>query len=194
MDWCFPDGTRLSTGMSASKIYGSVCLVTWHFSWIHFKWKVFFWGFFWENKKIWICKCCFLISDLFIVKLLYYISVTLEQIPFILQYCVITSQTAMHSVWLRTIIYSIHLSWQMFPWQSNFHSGISIPKVNPSNFITVNITLIHINFIKITLTMWNTVDSRYLEFQGTLWNTSRYPYLDISDLQNWGKNNSNNHI
>ena len=32
-----------------------------------------------------------------------------------------------------------------------------------------------------------TVDSRYLEFQGTLWNASRYPYLDISDLQNWGK-------
>ena len=29
-----------------------------------------------------------------------------------------------------------------------------------------------------------TVDSRYLEVQGTLWNTSRYPYLDISDLQN----------
>ena len=23
--------------------------------------------------------------------------------------------------------------------------------------------------------------------QGTLWNTSRYPYFDISDLQNWGK-------
>ena len=23
--------------------------------------------------------------------------------------------------------------------------------------------------------------------QGTLWNTSRYPYLDISDLRNWGK-------
>ena len=40
----------------------------------------------------------------------------------------------------------------------------------------------------------NTFDSRYLEFQGTLWNTSRYPYLDISDLQNWGKNNSINHI
>ena len=34
----------------------------------------------------------------------------------------------------------------------------------------------------------STVDSRYLEFQGTLWNTSRYPYIDISDLQNWGKN------
>ena len=40
----------------------------------------------------------------------------------------------------------------------------------------------------------NTVDSRYVEIQGTLWNTSRYPYLDISDFQNWGKNNSNNHI
>ena len=40
----------------------------------------------------------------------------------------------------------------------------------------------------------NTVDSRYLEFQGTVWNTSRYPYFDISDLQNWGKTNSINHI
>ena len=35
--------------------------------------------------------------------------------------------------------------------------------------------------------MYITVDSRYLEFQGTLCNTSRYPYLDISDLQNLGK-------
>ena len=39
-----------------------------------------------------------------------------------------------------------------------------------------------------------TVDPRYLEFQGTLWNTSRYPYLDILDLQNLGKNKSKNHI
>ena len=29
-----------------------------------------------------------------------------------------------------------------------------------------------------------TVDSR---FQGTHWNTSRYPYLDISELKEWGK-------
>ena len=36
------------------------------------------------------------------------------------------------------------------------------------------------------------VDSRYLEVQGTVWNTSRYPYLDILDLQNWGKYKSNN--
>ena len=40
----------------------------------------------------------------------------------------------------------------------------------------------------------NTVDSRYLEFQGTHWNTSRYPYIDISDLQNLGKNKSNSNI
>ena len=40
----------------------------------------------------------------------------------------------------------------------------------------------------------NTVDSRYLEFQGTLWNTSRYPYFDISDLQNGGKTFSINYI
>ena len=32
-----------------------------------------------------------------------------------------------------------------------------------------------------------TVDSRYLEVQGNLLKRSRYPYLDISDLQNWGK-------
>ena len=35
--------------------------------------------------------------------------------------------------------------------------------------------------------MSNTVESRYLEFQGTHWNTSRYPYLDISELREWGK-------
>ena len=40
-----------------------------------------------------------------------------------------------------------------------------------------------------------TVDSRYLEVQGTLRNTSRYLYLNISDLQNWKKKKkSNNHI
>ena len=33
----------------------------------------------------------------------------------------------------------------------------------------------------------HTVDFRYLEVEGNLWNTSRYPYFDISDLQNWGK-------
>ena len=32
-----------------------------------------------------------------------------------------------------------------------------------------------------------TIDSRYLEFQGAHWNTSRYPYLDISELREWGK-------
>ena len=35
--------------------------------------------------------------------------------------------------------------------------------------------------------MGYTVDSRYLEVQGTLLNTSRYPYLDISDLRNLEK-------
>ena len=40
----------------------------------------------------------------------------------------------------------------------------------------------------------NTVDFRYLEFQGTLWNTWRYPNFDVSDLQNWRKTNSINHI
>ena len=36
-----------------------------------------------------------------------------------------------------------------------------------------------------------TVDSRYLEVEGTHWNTSRYPYFDISDVPNWGKYQSN---
>ena len=35
--------------------------------------------------------------------------------------------------------------------------------------------------------MIHTVDSHYLEIQGTLWNTSRLPYFDISDLWNRGK-------
>ena len=39
-----------------------------------------------------------------------------------------------------------------------------------------------------------TVDSRSLEFQGTLWNTSRYPYLDISDLQNLGEKIEQPHL
>ena len=42
--------------------------------------------------------------------------------------------------------------------------------------------------------MWYTVDSRYLEVEVTFWNTSRYPYFDISDLQNWGKYQLNNQI
>ena len=40
----------------------------------------------------------------------------------------------------------------------------------------------------------HTVDSRYLEVHGTLLNILRYPYLDISDMQNLGKHKSNNHI
>ena len=39
-----------------------------------------------------------------------------------------------------------------------------------------------------------TVDSHYLEVKRILWNTSRYQYFDISDLQNWGKYQSNNQI
>ena len=38
-----------------------------------------------------------------------------------------------------------------------------------------------------------TVNSRSLKVQGPLLNTPRYPYLNISDLQNWGKNKSNTH-
>ena len=40
----------------------------------------------------------------------------------------------------------------------------------------------------------NTVNSRYLEVEGTRWNTSRYPYYDIPDVQNWGKYQTNNQI
>ena len=39
-----------------------------------------------------------------------------------------------------------------------------------------------------------TVDSHYLEVEGTRWNSSRYPYFDISDVQNWGKYQTNNQI
>ena len=46
----------------------------------------------------------------------------------------------------------------------------------------------------LTLFISNTIDSRYLEFQGTLWNTLRYPYLDIPDLQNWGEKIEQPHL
>ena len=39
------------------------------------------------------------------------------------------------------------------------------------------------------LSVTATVNSRYLEVRGTVWNNLRYPYLDISDLQKWGKIN-----
>ena len=34
----------------------------------------------------------------------------------------------------------------------------------------------------------HTANSRYLEVKGTLWITSRYPYFDISDFENFAKN------
>ena len=42
--------------------------------------------------------------------------------------------------------------------------------------------MLYVSFNSISDTC--TVDSHYLKVQGTPWNTSRYLYLDISDLQN----------
>ena len=42
---------------------------------------------------------------------------------------------------------------------------------------------LHICIVQINLEKGCTVDSRYLEVEGTLWNTSRYPYFDISDFK-----------
>ena len=50
----------------------------------------------------------------------------------------------------------------------------------------------YFNMTECTFTV--TVDSRYLEVEGTLSNTSRYPYFDISDLQNREKYQTNNQI
>ena len=36
--------------------------------------------------------------------------------------------------------------------------------------------------LRFNISEYNTVDSRYLEVEGTIINTSRYPYFDISDL------------
>ena len=43
------------------------------------------------------------------------------------------------------------------------------------------------SFVEQTFYFDNTVDSRYLEFQGTHCDISRYPYFDISELREWGK-------
>ena len=44
--------------------------------------------------------------------------------------------------------------------------------------------------------LWSSIlqSIRYLEDQETVWNSSRYPYLDMSYLQNRGKSKSNNQI
>ena len=54
--------------------------------------------------------------------------------------------------------------------------------------------IIIIIIIIIIINIITTVDSRYLEVQATFWNNSRYPYLDISDLQNLGKNKTKSNI
>ena len=41
---------------------------------------------------------------------------------------------------------------------------------------------------------FSAVDFRYLKVHGNILNTSRYPYLYISDLLNWGKYKTNDHI
>ena len=51
-----------------------------------------------------------------------------------------------------------------------YHSHVAIC---PLNAKTCNCPLMIVR---------NTVDSRYLEIEGTLKNSSRYPYFDISDL------------
>ena len=62
-------------------------------------------------------------------------------------------------------------------------------KNDVQNFRTITIFEVDFFFISgSNLThLQATVDSRYLEFQGAPWNTSRYPYLEISELQKWGK-------
>ena len=54
------------------------------------------------------------------------------------------------------------------------------PKISNTLY---NIFLPELVALCVCFTKRNTVDSRYLELQGTLKNTSRYPYFDISDLQ-----------
>ena len=61
-----------------------------------------------------------------------------------------------------------------------------------NRFYFATITLL--NFIG-GYTVIKIQSTRYLEVQGILWITLKYSYIDISDLQNWEKNNkSNNHI
>ena len=56
--------------------------------------------------------------------------------------------------------------------------------IGPGEWMSLDLSPVKILIlIRIHGILQNTVNSRYLEFQGALWNTSRYPYLDISDFQ-----------
>ena len=59
---------------------------------------------------------------------------------------------------------------------------------------TNKLTSLGTSVFKTYTDLLTTVDSRYLEVEGTRWNTSRYPYFDISGVQNWGKYQTNNQI
>ena len=65
-------------------------------------------------------------------------------------------------------------------WRQHFFHCIrlEIPcKSTPQEMICMKCQVLY------TLFILSTVHSRYLEFQGTLWNTSRYPYLDKTELR-----------
>ena len=51
-----------------------------------------------------------------------------------------------------------------------------------SSFYHRGTTYLLFHYLFVTSNNNATVDSRYLEIEGTLLNTSRYPYFDISDL------------
>ena len=56
-------------------------------------------------------------------------------------------------------------------------SKLLVSDINMSKLLVSDI-----NMSKLLVSDINTVDSRYLEIEGTLKNSSRYPYFDISDL------------
>ena len=83
---------------------------------------------------------------------------------------------------------------QNFCYKMKFFLSKTIPKIlwDGSRFLG----LFWKNCLKaeIHTTDLDTVDSCYLEVEGTLKNSLRYPYFDISDVQNWGKYQLNSQI
>ena len=82
------------------------------------------------------------------------------------------------NIWSGSTLFATHTHQQVVKWTSMVRSKLCLNTKGKHRRISNKYT----------------VDSRYLEVQGTLSNTSWFPYLYISYLQNWGKNKSNNRL
>ena len=97
----------------------------------------------------------------------------------------IESAKTVNEMTLNELVKLTMLFWTTGPCITTKTTTMHVP-LNGNNRFPVS-PIFYFEIMPIQCSYDVTVHSRCLEFQETLWNTSRYPYLEISDLQKWGK-------